>query len=133
MLPFPGTPDASPQAEIGFPALSVADVSSVTVDGSESGRHKGHLSSLPGGSGCAFVPDTPFAPGEKVTVDAVLTSMKAGAVVGKPGATTIDFAFTVAAPPKSGPSSTTTTTLAASAPAQPSTWSYRSGPTCTHR
>ena len=128
MLPFPGTPDASPQAEIGFPALSLSDVSSVAVDGSESGRHKGHLTSLPGGTGCVFVPDAPFAPGEKVTVDAVLTSMKAGAAVGKPGATTIDFTFSVAAPPKSGPASTTTTTLAASAPAQPSTWSYRSRP-----
>jgi hypothetical protein len=128
VLPFPGTPTASPQAQIAFPTLETGDIRSVTVRGSQSGRHTGSLNALPGGDGCAFAPDIAFVPGESVTVDVVLASAAAGTAVGKPGATAINFVFDVAASPESVASTTTTTTGSASPPAQPATWTFRSQP-----
>src|SRR5690242_19233356 len=43
VLPFPGTPDASPQTRISFPALSPPQLRSVRVTASRSGTHPGHL------------------------------------------------------------------------------------------
>ena len=68
VLPFPGTPDASPQSQISFPASAPSDLKTVTVEGSRSGQHSGSLSALPDGRGTAFVPEHPFAPGERVSV-----------------------------------------------------------------
>jgi outer membrane protein assembly factor BamB len=70
VLPFPGTPDASPLSQIAFPALLPAQIRSVTVRGSRSGFHGGRLEALPGGRGTAFVPQRRFSAGEHVSVQA---------------------------------------------------------------
>lgn len=87
VLPFPGTPDASPQTAISFPALTVSQLETVTVTGSRSGVHSGRLSALPHGRGTAFTPARPFASSERVTVRATLRSQQV-----------ISFSFGVEAP-----------------------------------
>ena len=132
VLPFPGTPDASPQSQIAFPAVASADVKKVTVQGSQSGNHSGQLSALPDGRGSVFVPGTPFQAGEIVTVNATFDSAGAGTATGAPNKKQVKFTFTVASPPASSPTSTTTaTTLASTAASQPApqpTQSFRSQP-----
>lgn len=87
VLPFPGTPDASPQTAIGFPALTRDQLLTVAVIGTRSGVHSGRLSPLPQGRGTAFTPDHPFASSERVAVRATLRSRQM-----------ISFSFGVAAP-----------------------------------
>ena len=125
VLPFLGTPDASPESQIAFPALAPADLASVTVRGSRSGSHRGQLSALPNGRGVAFVPDNPFAAGERVTVRALLGSALAGTASDATGARQITFAFTVATPPRL---STTSTSPPRTAAKPPPTWSFHSRP-----
>lgn len=96
--PFPGTPDAAPQTEVGFPALAPTEVRSVLVAGSRSGTHDGHLVALPGRRGTVFLPRRRFTPGERVSVTARLSCGAAGTAAGAPGAKRIGFAFTVAVP-----------------------------------
>ncbi|HEY3946131.1 MAG TPA: arylsulfotransferase family protein [Solirubrobacteraceae bacterium] len=110
-LPFPGTPDASPSAQITFPALLPSELKSVTVTGSSSGRHAGRLLALPGRRGTAFVPHRKFSAGEHVTVKARLSSPAAGTATGAPLKTEVSFSFQVARPapqatkwPPTGPS-----------------------------
>jgi hypothetical protein len=98
VIPFPGTPDASTDTQIIFSALTRSDLSPVWVSGSRSGRHGGHLITLPDDGGVAFVPDHPFAPGELVRVRASLTSPSAGTASGDPGAAALSFSFTTAVP-----------------------------------
>jgi hypothetical protein len=95
VIPFPGTPDAAPTTEVIFSALAPAQIRSVQVIGSRSGRHPGRLSRLPAGAGTAFVPETPFLPGERVRVHASLASPSAGTAMGEPGSTGLRFGFTV--------------------------------------
>lgn len=94
--PFPGTPDASPQTDIAFPALVPRQIKALSVRGSRSGAHRGVMSALPAGHGAAFVPARPFTQGERVSVRAILASTAAGAASGAPGKTRIGFSFTVA-------------------------------------
>lgn len=96
--PFPGTPDASPQSQIVFPELARSDLATVGVLGSRSGFHAGHLITLPDAAGVALVPDRPFIPGERVWVNASLTSSAAGTASGAPGARRLSWWFTVAVP-----------------------------------
>jgi Arylsulfotransferase (ASST) len=96
VVPFPGTPDASPDSRIIFSSLKPSDIGSVTVTGSTSGYHQGRLTLLPDGAGTAFLPASPFTQGEQVNVTATLTSSQAGTKSGDPGATTLNFSFTVA-------------------------------------
>jgi hypothetical protein len=96
VLPFPGTPDAAPATNIDFPAVAPFQIATVTVTGSRSGLHAGHLSAQPAGHGTAFAPDRPFIPGEHVTVVAVLRSPIAGTASGAPGARRLQFSFGVA-------------------------------------
>jgi hypothetical protein len=86
VIPFRGTPDASPSTQIIFTWLRPAAIRSVRVTGARTGRHTGRLIQLPDGAGTAFVPHRPFAPGERVSVSAA-----AG-----PGATGVRDSFTVA-------------------------------------
>src|SRR5204863_1902977 len=72
VLPYPGTPDASPQTQIDFPAVSTAQLAAISVTGSRSGAHQGALSTMGGGRGTAFAPAKPFTAGEQVTVRATL-------------------------------------------------------------
>ena len=97
--PFPGTPDVSPQADIGFPALAPRQIEKLTVTGSRSGPHRGRLSPLPGGHGVSFEPLHAFTEGERVFVRATLTSPAGGTAPDTPRATDLSFAFTVAVPP----------------------------------
>lgn len=98
VIPFPGTPDAAPASQIIFSSLTPSQLTDVVVSGSASGVHSGHLEALPDGAGTAFVPDQPFAAGEQVSVQAVLSSPAAGTASGDPGATTLSFSFTIAQP-----------------------------------
>jgi hypothetical protein len=98
VLPFPGTPDASPATNVDFPAVSPGQVASVWVVGSRTGRHRGRLRAQPDGRGTAFLPDRQFAEGERVSVTASLRSAAAAAAAGAPGARRVEFSFSVARP-----------------------------------
>jgi Arylsulfotransferase (ASST) len=134
VLPFPGTPDASPTTSIAFPALEPSQIKAVTVTGSRSGRHVGQLAALPHGGGTAFTPSRPFTAGERVSVQAALGSPAAGIASGARGATHLSFSFTVAAPPAiapAGSSSTSSGTAAGSSAgsvARQPTQSFQSEP-----
>jgi hypothetical protein len=104
VIPFPGTPDASPESQIIFSSLQRSEIRSVVVIGSSSRRHWGVLSALPDHAGTAFLPASPFTPGETVAVEAVLTSLQAGKASGDPGSTILNFSFTVAVPPSTSSS-----------------------------
>ncbi len=98
VIPFPGTPDASPLSQIIFSSLQASELKSVTVTGSSSGSHAGRIVPLPAGGGTEFKLDHPFAAGEQVSVTAKLASSAAGTAEGDPGAATLRFSFTVATP-----------------------------------
>jgi hypothetical protein len=98
VIPFPGTPAASPLSDVIFSSLHPSELRSVTATGSASGLHTGHSMALPDGAGTAFVPAQPFTAGERVQVTAVLSSPAAGTASGEPGATTLQFSFTIATP-----------------------------------
>jgi hypothetical protein len=98
VIPFPGTPDASPITQVIFSSLAPSQVRSVRVVGSVSGRHTGNLVALPDGSGTAFVPDRPFVSAETVKVNALLRSRADGTASGAPGARRLRFSFGVEAP-----------------------------------
>ncbi|HEY7829475.1 MAG TPA: arylsulfotransferase family protein [Solirubrobacteraceae bacterium] len=68
--PFAGTPDASPTTQISFLGSAGTHVQSITVTGSRSGAHSGHLAAYSTGTGESFLPAHPFLAGEKVTVTA---------------------------------------------------------------
>lgn len=95
VIPFPGTPDASPLSQVIFSSLRPSDVRSVAVMGSSSGLHAGRVTTLPDGAGTAFVPRQPFTPGERVSVVAALRSRAAGRASGDPGSSVLRFSFTV--------------------------------------
>jgi hypothetical protein len=100
--PFPGTPDASPQTDIEFPALAPSELVSVSVAASRSGPHPGRLASMPTRQGAEFIPDRPFVSGDRVSVRARLRD-----------GTPISFSFGVVAPLQR--------TIGPSAPANPAT------------
>jgi Arylsulfotransferase (ASST) len=102
VLPFPGTPDASPESQITFTTLQPKQIKSLSVQGSRSGAHEGHMSALPDRRGTAFVPDRPFAPGETVTVEAKLHGRHAAAAAGvRHHSTHLSYQFVVARLPRS--------------------------------
>jgi hypothetical protein len=98
VLPFPGTPDAPAGTRIDFPAVAPAQIASLRVVGSRTGRHAGSLSAQPGGRGTQFTPRRPFAAGERVSVTAVLRSEAAAADSGAPGVRSLHFSFQIARP-----------------------------------
>ena len=67
-FPAPGTPTALRATEISLRGVAPAEVGSMIVTGSRSGRHEGTLEPHPDGLGASFVPDRRFRPGERVTV-----------------------------------------------------------------
>jgi hypothetical protein len=97
-IPFPGTPDASPDTRVILPSLTVADVASVAVAGTASGFHDGRLIGLPDGAGVAFAPDHPFTPGERVHVHVGLRSLLAAQAAGVPDGGALNYFFRVAVP-----------------------------------
>jgi hypothetical protein len=66
--PLPGTPDASPQTQISILGTPAANITGVTVTGSETGVHEGQLEAYSAGQGASFVPNAPFLEGEEVSV-----------------------------------------------------------------
>jgi hypothetical protein len=70
--PGPETGTANPHTAISFLGTDVAKVREVSVVGSRSGDHQGHLRGYFQGDGGSFVPEEPFDPGERVLVRAVI-------------------------------------------------------------
>ncbi len=72
--PLPGTPDASPQTQVSFLGAKAGQLRSISVIGSQSGRHTGALRSYAAAAGASFLPSAPFAEGERVTVCATVAT-----------------------------------------------------------
>lgn len=70
--PEPETGTANPHTQISFLGTNVANIQEVSVVGSESGQHHGHIHGYHQGDGASFVPDEPFDTGERVSVSAVI-------------------------------------------------------------
>ena len=70
--PAPETNTANPHTQISFLGVPAAQIHEVSVVGQHSGNHSGRLHGYSQGDGASFVPDTPFDPGEGVTVRAVI-------------------------------------------------------------
>ena len=70
VYPLAGTPDASSRSEISFRGIEPAQLSTIVVVGSKSGRHAGTLAPHSDGMGASFVPAKRFKPGETVRVRA---------------------------------------------------------------
>ncbi|HLM86393.1 MAG TPA: arylsulfotransferase family protein [Solirubrobacteraceae bacterium] len=88
--PAPGTGTANPHTQISFLGTKVANIQQISVIGSESGKHQGHVRGYFQGDGASFVPEKPFDPGERVAVRAVIGGGKDGK--------RIAFSFSVDAP-----------------------------------
>jgi Arylsulfotransferase (ASST) len=88
--PLPGARDASPHTQISLLGVPAEEIKDVSVTGSYSGGHEGHLRAYSQGDGGSFVPSGAFAPGETVHVSGRLAD----------GAASRRFAFefTVAVP-----------------------------------
>jgi hypothetical protein len=86
VLPFPGTPDASPRTQLDFPGVVPSALEQVVATGSISGSHPGSIRGN-AGQGAAFFPSRPFVNGDHVKVLAKLS-----------GRGQISWTFTVAAP-----------------------------------
>ncbi|MGO9487617.1 MAG: arylsulfotransferase family protein [Solirubrobacteraceae bacterium] len=88
LSPLNGTPDASPSTQISFLGVPASQIADVSVVGSRTGRHSGHLKAYKSSPGASFLPERPFSQGETVT---------AGALVGPRGhAREVRSTFTVA-------------------------------------
>ncbi|HZU61331.1 MAG TPA: arylsulfotransferase family protein [Solirubrobacteraceae bacterium] len=96
VIPFPGTPDASPGTAIIFSSQVPSELRSVRVTGSRTGAHRGRLEALPDGAGTEFVPGRSFTPGETVRVNASLNSPATGTAAGDRGSRQLSFSFGVA-------------------------------------
>ncbi|HEX5853477.1 MAG TPA: arylsulfotransferase family protein [Solirubrobacteraceae bacterium] len=70
--PAPETGTANPNTQISFLGTSAANVREVSVVGSKSGEHRGHVRGYFQGDGASFLPETPFDPGERVVVRALI-------------------------------------------------------------
>jgi hypothetical protein len=69
VFPGPTTLAASTETGITLRGVGGDEVDGIEITGSRSGRHTGSWREHPDGNGAAFVPDEPFAHGERVTVD----------------------------------------------------------------
>jgi hypothetical protein len=92
--PAPETDTANPHTQISFLGEPATAIREVSVAGQRSGHHAGLLHGYSQGDGASFVPDTPFDPGERVTVRAVIEAT--GRVTG--GGRPIAFQFRVDTP-----------------------------------
>ncbi len=91
--PAPGTVTANPHTQISFLGTPVTAIHGVSVTGQRSGAHAGHLYGYSQGDGASFVPDTPFDPGERVSVHAAIDAGRS-ATIGASG-TQVAFSFRV--------------------------------------
>jgi hypothetical protein len=86
--PEPETDTANPRTQISFMGTPVTNIQDVSVVGSRSGYHYGHVYGYFQGDGGSFVPDQPFKEGERVVVRAVIG--------GEAGGRRIGFSFRIA-------------------------------------
>jgi Arylsulfotransferase (ASST) len=70
--PAPETDTANPATQISFLGVVPTEIREVSVVGSHSGAHSGHLRPYSQGDGASFVPDAPFDAGERVAVFALI-------------------------------------------------------------
>jgi hypothetical protein len=68
VYPLPGSTSSLPQTQITFRGIPASQIGSVQVVGSSTGAHPGTIEADSDGQGGSFVPKSPFAPGETVTV-----------------------------------------------------------------
>ena len=66
--PLPDSLDSSPKTQISMLGAAASQISDLSVNGSHTGNHSGHLLSYSQGDGASFVPSKPFSTGETVTV-----------------------------------------------------------------
>ena len=76
--PAPETDTANPNTQISFLGVPAAQIHAVSVVGQRSGDHSGLLHGYSQGDGASFVPDSPFDPGERVRVRAMIVSSNGG-------------------------------------------------------
>jgi hypothetical protein len=88
--PLPDSLDASPHTQISLLGAPASQLSKVTVSGSRTGAHSGHLRAYSQGDGASFVPSQPFQAGETVTVRGQLRAAK--------GSEPFAYHFTVSVP-----------------------------------
>ncbi len=84
--PEPGAGTANPHTQLSFLGVPAAAIRVLSVVGARSGVHAGHLEAYSQGDGGSFVPDAPFAQGERVSVRVAL------------GARQVAYAFRVDTP-----------------------------------
>ncbi len=70
--PAPQTDTANPRTQISFKGTPVTNIQDVSVEGSRTGYHYGHVYGYFQGDGGSFVPDKPFEEGERVVVRLVI-------------------------------------------------------------
>jgi hypothetical protein len=70
--PAPDSDTANPGTQVSFRGTPVTNIHDVSVEGSSSGYHHGHLYGYFQGDGGSFVPEKPFAAGEQVAVRALV-------------------------------------------------------------
>lgn len=68
VFPAPGTPVASELTTFSFRGVEPGNLGPVKIYGSQTGRHLGKRLKHSDGKGASFIPNKPFAPGEKVNV-----------------------------------------------------------------
>ena len=94
--PAPETGTANPQTQISFLGAAAARIRAVSVVGAHSGPHPGHLRAYSQGDGASFLPDTPFDPGEHVSVRATILASRSSS--SSHGEKRIAFGFRVDTP-----------------------------------
>jgi len=94
--PAPETGTANPHTQISFVGVPSSQIREVSVTGTHSGPHPGRLQAYSQGDGASFLPNTPFEPGEQVSVHA--TILAAGAATGTRAGKTVAFGFRVDTP-----------------------------------
>ena len=70
--PAPGTGTANPHTQLSLLGVPATAIRVLSVVGARSGAHAGHLAAYSQGDGASFVPNAPFAPGERVSVRVAL-------------------------------------------------------------
>jgi hypothetical protein len=90
-FPIPGSGSASASTQISFRGAGAAEIGTIEVTGSSSGRHVGEFRAHSDGKGASFMPRAPFSAGERVSVRTA-TDVR--------GANGGDFTFTVAQTPE---------------------------------
>jgi len=88
--PTPETDTASLHTQISFLGTPVTSIQAVSVEGSRSGYHHGHLYGYSQGDGGSFLPNKPFDAGERVVVHALIGPSG--------GERRVSFGFRVATP-----------------------------------